>query len=224
MREKEFDRGIALYKGGKFSDSLLALNAAIETTQDGLAIAYYAGLCYVRLGKLDKAEIALRRVVEEHSNFLYIYQSRMILAYIFCLDGRYDNAEDEIMELLKGGYESAQVYSTYGYLLHKKKQPAESIKMLEKALSLDGDNSNALNSLGYILAECEENLETAIDYCRRAVNKNSSSYAYLDSLGWACFKAGRIGEARRYLSQAMSLSKGSGVVADHLKEVLALSV
>jgi len=85
---------------------------------------------------------------------------------------------------------------------------------------LDPNNGNALNSLGFVLAETGKNPQRAVDYCRRAIRIRPKSAAYLDSLGWACYKLGRIEEARDALRSALNAAPGEKEIAVHLRQVM----
>ena len=136
------------------------------------------------------------------------------------MTGRFRLAEFEMKQLLDGGYESPQVWAAFGYIHFMLNRTEESLSALQKALKLDPDNANALNSLGYIMAEKGLDIDTAISYCQAAVKLSPNNYAYLDSLGWAYFKAGMYEEAREYLRKSMDASKGNKVVAGHIRELL----
>lgn len=222
MSSESLLAGIRLYKGKRYEAALAVFLASGEEPAENAELSYYMGLCYTKLEKYDDALLYLEQVVTTHTNLLLIYQSRMILAYIYCVTERFRLAEFEVKQLAEGGYESPQVYATYGYIHYMLGRTAECIGALEKALEMDPENANALNSLGYVLAEGEGDIDRAISCCLKAVKMNPNSYAYLDSLGWAYFKAGRYGEAREYLRKAMDISRGSKVVAHHMKELISL--
>jgi tetratricopeptide (TPR) repeat protein len=186
-------------------------------------LCYYLGLCYTQLEQFDEALLYLEQVVTTDLNILHIYQSRMILSYIYTKTGRFKLAEFELESLLDSGYESAQVYAAFGYVAYQSGRTDEALVHLNKALSLDPDNVNAMNSLGYILAEEEKDLERALVLCRRAVERRPENSAYLDSLGWVYFKLGRISEARATLRKALSGSGGNKAIAAHMRAALSVS-
>ena len=137
----------------------------------------------------------LEQVLTSDLGFLYIYQSRMLVGYIYSVTERYRLAEFEFNRLLEDGYESAKVYAALAYVLYQQEQAAPAIAHLEKALRIDPENANAMNSLGYILAESSENLELAFSYCSRAARKRPNNPAYLDSLALAYEKRGQLDRA-----------------------------
>ncbi|MBI9103355.1 MAG: tetratricopeptide repeat protein [Spirochaetales bacterium] len=220
MIEATLSGGIRLYNSKRYEAALAEFLSMDEDPAENAELAYYLGLCYTKLEKFDEALLYLEQVVTNHTNLLLIYQSRMILGYIYSVTERYRLAEFEMKQLVDGGYESPQVYAAIGYIHFMLNRTEESLKALQKALKLDPDNANALNSLGYIMAEKDLDLDTAIAYCLAAVRISPNNWAYLDSLGWAYFKAGRFPEAREYLRKSMEASRGNKTVAVHMKEVL----
>lgn len=196
------------------------LNGLSEDPSSNPELCYYLGLCHTQLEQFDEALLYLEQVVTTDLNILHIYQSRMILSYIYTRTGRYKLAEFELESLLNAGYESAQVYAAYGYVAYQSGRVDEAITFLNKALALDPDNINAMNSLGYVLAEEGKNLNRALLLCRRAVEKKPENAAYLDSLGWVYFKLGRVSEARATLRKALSGSGGSKEIAAHMRAAL----
>ena len=160
--------GIRLYRQKKYREALDALLAAQIDTDDQATLSYYLGLCYTHLGQHDEALLYLEQVVNSEIGFLHIYQSRMIMGYIYAVTGRYRLAEFELNRLLEDGYESAKVYAALGYAVYAQGKTAPAIANLEKALKIDPDNANALNSLGFILAENAIQLDLARQYCESA--------------------------------------------------------
>ena len=78
---------------------------------------------------------------------------------------------------------------------------AEAEKELRQLMAEDPLNADAMNSLGYMLAEHGLRLPEAVDLAQRAVKIEPGNPAYLDTLGWALFKQGRAEEAAAPLAQ-----------------------
>jgi tetratricopeptide (TPR) repeat protein len=215
-----FETGKRLYKSKKYEPALELLLSIDEEFGEDPELYYYLGLCYTRLEKYDEALLHLEQVVTTHPDFLHLYQCRMLLATIYTITERYSLAEYELKRLETAGYESAQVYSIYSYVLYEKGEIRQSLAYLDKAVELDPENPNVLNSIGYVKAENGEDLERAADLCRRAIEKKPDQPAYLDTLGWIYYKMGQMQAAKNYLSRAYKLSKGHKVIKTHLQAVL----
>ena len=207
--------GIRLFKGGKYEKALEALLKVEVPPEQYPEQAYYLGLSYAKLEQFDEALLYLEQVAASDLDFARIFQGRLIIGYIYAVTERYRLAEFEFNQLLEDGYESPKVYAALAFVLFKQDKTAQSISQLEKALELDPDNPNALNSLGFILADKEIRVGVALQYCRRAYDQNPHNPAYQDSLGWAQFKCGNIREAVRYLSMARKQLPGDPELERH---------
>jgi tetratricopeptide (TPR) repeat protein len=90
---------------------------------------------------------------------------------------------------------------------------------LRKILATQPDHIDALNALGYTLADKTDRLDEAKRYIERALSLKPDSPAILDSMGWVEFRLGNLPAAQRYLEQAAELSDDPEI-ASHLGEVL----
>ncbi len=94
-------------------------------------------------------------------------------------------------------------------------------KELRRLLQRDPRNANALNSLGYMFASRGVRGSEAVELAQRAVDLEPDNPAYLDTLGWALFKIGKVDEAHPPLSRAAGALVGSSVIQEHHGDVLA---
>jgi tetratricopeptide (TPR) repeat protein len=94
-------------------------------------------------------------------------------------------------------------------------------RAIRQVLQLEPGNADALNYLGYLLAERGEQLDEAIRLVRRALDADPGNPSYLDSLGWAHFRRGDIDEAQKYLEPAAAKLPRNSVIQDHLGDVHA---
>jgi len=214
------NEGIRLLKRGQYDRALQHLLNAHVDSPDYPELSYYLGLCYTHLGKHDEALLYLEQVVASELSFSHVYQSRMILGYIYSVTGRYRLAEFEFRKLLDDGFDSARTHAALGFVLHAQDDLPGATKELQRALELDPDNGNALNSLGFILADTGRDARKAVEYCRRALRRQPKNPAYLDSLGWAYYRLGRADEAREVLRSALEVAPGNREIAAHLREVM----
>ena len=90
---------------------------------------------------------------------------------------------------------------------------------LRELLKAAPENPIALNNLGYFLVERGENLDEALKLIQQAVKADPTSSSYLDSLGWAYFKLGKLDEAEKYLKDALRFDNSSVTINEHLGDV-----
>jgi tetratricopeptide (TPR) repeat protein len=91
--------------------------------------------------------------------------------------------------------------------------------ILREILKESPRNPIALNNLGYFLVERNERLEEALKLIQQSVEIDPTNPSFLDSLGWAYFKLGKLAEAEKHLSQASSLDAASATIQEHLGDV-----
>jgi Flp pilus assembly protein TadD len=92
-------------------------------------------------------------------------------------------------------------------------------KTLRDLIASDPMDANALNSLGYMLAERGQRLDEAVTFLERALTIEPGNPSYLDSLGWAYFQQGRLDLADSPLTQAADKLQTNSVVQDHLGDL-----
>lgn len=92
-------------------------------------------------------------------------------------------------------------------------------EILRNLLKQSPTNPIALNNLGYFLLEREQRIDEALDLIKRAVEIDPTNSSYLDSLGWAYYKLGKLGEAELYLKEAVNNDGTSATVYEHLGDV-----
>lgn len=92
-------------------------------------------------------------------------------------------------------------------------------KDLRLILAQDPDNADALNALGYTLADRNERLDEAFTLVARALKLKPDSPAVLDSMGWVLYRQGDLVQAASHLRRALELTRDDEIAA-HLGEVL----
>jgi tetratricopeptide (TPR) repeat protein len=112
----------------------------------------------------------------------------------------------------RGSYVLAQVLEARGDV-----QGAEA--SLREILERDPADATALNYLGYMLAERGERLDEAVDLVQRALKIDPGNPSFLDSLGWAYFRQGKLDLADPPLTEAAAKMPNNSVIQDHLGDL-----
>jgi tetratricopeptide (TPR) repeat protein len=90
---------------------------------------------------------------------------------------------------------------------------------LQTIIEREPENSQALNALGYTLADHTDRYQEAYEFIERAHALSPDDFYILDSMGWALYRLGRLTEAVDFLNRARKI-KDDPEVAAHLGEVL----
>lgn len=105
-------------------------------------------------------------------------------------------------------------------LLYTRQQRLEDAEVdLRIVIAQNPEHTDALNTLGYTLADLTDRHAEALELIERALNLRPNDPAIIDSMGWVLYRLGRIEQAQIYLEQALSLSDNAEIAA-HLGEVL----
>lgn len=90
---------------------------------------------------------------------------------------------------------------------------------LKRIIEREPDNVDALNALGYTLADRTRRYDEAAGFIQRALDLRPDSHYVLDSMGWLQYRLGNYEEAAKYLRRALEVNPDSEIAA-HLTEVL----
>ena len=177
------------------------------------------GVLLAALGKADEGLAKLEKLAEVHSDW-----SLRVKAYL---------AQGEILRNQRRYKEGVEMYSRAlqqkrddTHLLYARGLMAEKVDRLDmteadllKVISKEPDNADALNALGYTLADRTARYKEAQDYIKRAAALVPDDPAILDSLGWVSYRLGEIDEAIKWLSKAFEKLEDAEIAA-HYGEVL----
>lgn len=176
-------------------------------------------ILFARLDRPDEAIEKLEVLAEKTT--AWPDRVRAYLAQGEILRGlhRHEEAFDMYTEALKQNPDDPD-------LLYSRALTAEKVDRLDitesdliKVLSAEPENVNALNALGYTLADRTERLQEALEYIERAAKLIPDDPAILDSLGWVSYRLGRMQDALKWLSMAFERLEDAEIAA-HYGEVL----
>ena len=130
---------------------------------------------------------------------------------------------DEAMDVYDRALEE---YAGQNDLLYARAMLAEKLDRLDilerdlrAILAEKPDHAEALNALGFTLADRTDRYDEALVLLERALELKPDDFYVIDSMGWVLYRVGRLEEAIQYLRRAFSISEDPEVAA-HLGEVL----
>lgn len=106
-----------------------------------------------------------------------------------------------------------------GAMYEKMKKYDQAEAEFRKVIEGNPRAAGALNYLGYMLADRDIRLEEARGLIVKALEIDPDNGAYLDSLGWVCYRLNRLEEAEGHLRRALEKTPGDPTVHDHLGDV-----
>lgn len=171
-----------------------------------------------RNGQKDEA---LQLITSHQLSADTIYQEGLylLLADHYRNIGNIQQAERAFNEGIEHFPRSQTLLFNRSMLLASQDRITEAEQDLLTVIAIDPNNADALNSLGYILADANIRLPEAIRYIERALELDPQNAAAIDSLGWALYRQGQNQIAIKHLRDALKLMPNDEIAA-HLGEVL----
>lgn len=168
-------------------------------------------------GKLDQALEHIRslRVSNEQEQIrLYLVEGELLRNA-----GKYEQALTFFSEKLEAMPNDTALRYARALVAEKANKLDVAESDLREIIEREPSNAQALNALGYTLADRTERLEEALGYIERALKVEPADAAIIDSMGWVQFRMGNHSEAVELLRKALALIKDPEIAA-HLSEVL----
>lgn len=170
-----------------------------------------------RQGMVEEALRDLRSV--KTSSPQEIMQLYMMEGDIYLEAGRHQKAYDIYDRALKDMPDNSNLLYARALAAEKLDRLDVTERDLRDILKADPNNVQALNALGYTLADRTTRYQEALMYIQRALALEPKDAAVIDSMGWVQYRLGNHGEAIAYLRRALDLTP-DGEIAAHLGEVL----
>jgi len=133
--------------------------------------------------------------------------------------GDAEQALDKAEQLSTKTDDKEYVWFLRGSTYERQKRYADAEQQFRKVLASDPQYAQALNYLGYMLADQNMKLEEALTLIKKAVDLDPANGAYLDSLGWAYFRLGKYDMAEENLVKASQKINTDPTVHEHLGDL-----
>ena len=145
---------------------------------------------------------------------------------LFLVEGELLVAADKYADAYQLYTKALEEFADNADVLYARAMAAEKLDRLDameqdlrKVLARNPNSAEALNALGYTLADRTTRYEEAHDLVKRALELRPMDFFIVDSMGWVYYRQGRHDEALKYLRRAFELKMDADVAA-HLGEVL----
>jgi len=131
------------------------------------------------------------------------------------------SAAKTLEDALKTWPDDLEMLYRYGVALEKLKRRDEAKAVMEKIVAKDPTNADALNYLGYSLAEEGHDLDKALEMIRTALQKEPDNPFFLDSLAWTLHRLKRADEALAAIEQAIAHKVKDAIIWEHYGDIAA---
>ena len=192
-------------------------HAARAKNPDDLRLASLESTALRRAGKVDQGVAAMEEFFRSQQDDPDAY---VAMAQVYTDANRGAQAVRVLQDAQARFPAETGITFELGAVLDKQKKFAESEAVFRQLITKEPENAAALNYLGYMLAERGERLTESVDYIKRALAIDPENGSYLDSIGWAYYKDGKLDLAVEHLKRAADQLTTNSVVQDHYGDVL----
>ena len=131
-----------------------------------------------------------------------------------------DNGEARVLDKALAAFPNNPSVLYQRALMYERRDQVDlSVAEFRKILTIDPNNVETLNALGYTLADRTTEYQEALQLINRARAAQPNNAAIIDSYGWVLFKMGKPKEALEQLQRAARLQRDPEIFA-HLAEVM----
>ena len=155
----------------------------------------------LKKGEIDEALTAFQRTLDMDADFAPAYAR---LSAIALQQNDLENAVEYLQQALKIRPNFAAGHYQLGTIYHKQGKIEKAIESFEAAVTLNPNFARACNTLAWLYAESEKNIDEAITLARKAV-KLKPTASHWDTLAYALYKAQRYKDAAEAIATALDL-------------------
>jgi tetratricopeptide (TPR) repeat protein len=176
------------------------------------------------LGENQQTDDAVKMLENDLKGTSADREAYLNLSQVYEQGHRYQEAEQAARKaesFAADPHDNEMAWLLLGAVYEKQKQFDKAEDEFKKVLDVNPKNAQVLNYYGYMMADRGVRLDEAHDLIQRAVDLEPFNGAYLDSLGWVCFKQNKLDEAEALLRKAVEHEPHDPTIREHLGDVLA---
>ncbi|RMH62887.1 MAG: hypothetical protein D6678_00250, partial [Zetaproteobacteria bacterium] len=170
----------------------------------------------MRNGDLRQAEQRVRAVLRTRPALMGAWE---VLSGVLLEAKAYQRLVDESKDIASAAGASNVLLYNRAIALEFLHRYGEMEAALRRILRRNPRHAEALNFLGYSLAERGERLDEAKELIQRALKIKPDSPYYLDSLAWVYYRQGRLTRALRLQRKALAGDVQDPVMYEHLGDI-----
>ena len=200
----------------RYEDAISSYSA-VESSELQFDAQTRLGVALAAQGKLDQARAHLQALSPKSE--AEKVQLALAEEQILRDARRFSEAMDVLTRVLGDLPDNTDLLYARALVAEKLNQIDVAEKDLRRILKKDPKNSNALNALGYTLADRTNRYQEALGFIEQALAQKPDDPFILDSMGWVHYRLGNHNEAVKHLRSALD-KRADAEIAAHLGEVL----
>ena len=215
--ESQYNLGLIYQQQDNLEKSIEHFRQVRIGTNNFLAAQQQATRLSIQSGRLNEAHDWLSQLSRGQPRLEVLFTT---IESSLLIQGKHSGAAEQLLNtaLNKFPNETDLLFARVLYYDSQSNRDG-SERDLMQIISMQPEDSRALNHLGYMLADQTTRHEEALELIERAIAISPDDPAIIDSLGWALYKVARYEEALVQMRRAFAAFPDDEV-ASHLGEVL----
>jgi tetratricopeptide (TPR) repeat protein len=128
-------------------------------------------------------------------------------------------AEKLLREALARYPDDEHILYSLGVVQDESDKKAEALRTMEQIIAVNPANYQALNYVGYTLAENNRDLDRARALITAALEQNPEAYYIVDSLAWVQYRQGKFQEAWDSINRSIALGGDEATIWEHYGDI-----
>ncbi len=143
----------------------------------------------------------------------------VLLAEIHEHAKQYQQSLDILLKAAPTWPENSSIIYRLGLVYDKMGNHNQAMVMMEKTIAINPEHADALNYLGYTLADQSRDLERAQILVENAIRIEPDNGYFIDSLAWVYFKQKKIRQAWQEIKRAVRFAPEDPVIWEHYGDI-----
>jgi tetratricopeptide (TPR) repeat protein len=180
-------------------------NQVLKIDQKNVKARINLGNVFLSTKDLVEAEKIYRSAISLDESDI---SPRLNLGVVYYEKGDFNKAREEWQKLLDESPDNIRVLSVMGSAFLERKEYDLAIEIFRKMVKLHPDNGSLANTLGYLLADQNRELNYAQELIEKAIKVDKLNRAtYLDSLAWVHYRKGNFKQAKKLMEKSLGISR-----------------
>ncbi len=145
----------------------------------------------------------------------------LIRSELLVQQGETDRAVAELRQAATRWAENTEILFRLGVLEDTTGERDQALARMEEIIRIDPDHADALNYLGYSLADQGVDLDRALVLIQNALRLEPDNTYFRDSLAWVLFRRGQLEEAWEEIVTAVADAPEDPTIWEHYAEIAA---
>lgn len=240
--------GLLYYQLKKIDEAIAEFEKVSQRFPESDKVNYFLGLLYLEKKDLKTAYQYFDRITSQSAYFREAFNRQLLIlrdlnaldqgvalvdekftektpefyqvkASLYVLQDQFEEALSILNKGIKKNKADEKMLFQRAVILDKVGRWNEARKDLEMIVSVNPENVDALNFIGYTLADRNEDLELALEYVKKALALDPNEGHVIDSLGWVYYKMGNVNKALELIHKAVKLEPEEPTIIEHLGDV-----